>query len=228
MNRLPGIACLLLLPVAALAATRIYDTGAFESVSVAAGVDVEITLGTSRSVVAETRSVDFDDLRIEVQGNVLKIDRPSRGWFLFRRPNYHVRVVTPALHSLDASSGADVDVKGPIEGDFTVEATSGSDVQISPIQGGNVKARASSGSDLEIAGVCRTLDVEASSGSDLDAHGLRCETVTVRTSSGSDVSLYASRSVTGKATSGSDVQISGAPPVVQVEKSSGADIGVGH
>jgi hypothetical protein len=228
MNRLPGIACLLLLPVAALAATRIYDTGAFESVSVAAGVDVEITLGTSRSIVAETRSEDFNDLRVAVQDNVLKIDRQPRGWFLFGRPNYLVRIVTPALHALVASSGADVDVKGPIQGDFTVEASSGSDIKVSQIQGGNVKARVSSGSDLEIDGTCTTLDAQSSSGSDMDAHGLRCETVTVQTSSGSDVSLYASRSVTGKATSGSDVQISGAPSVMQVEKSSGADVGVGH
>jgi hypothetical protein len=227
MNRLSSIAaCLILLPGAALAATRTYDTAAFEAVSVAAGVDVEITLGATRSVVAENRTGNFDDLRIEVQGNVLKIDRPPGGWFAFRRPSYMVRVVTPALHSLVSASGSDVDVKGPVDGDLSIDASSGSDVQVSSVQGANVKAHASSGSDLEISGTCRTLDAAASSGSDLDAGGLRCETVTVQASSGSDVSVFASRSVSGKASSGSDVQISGAPQVVQVEKSSGADVDV--
>lgn len=229
MKHLPGlVTCLIVLPAAAQAATRTYDVGAFESVSSAAGVEVEITVGATRSVVAETQADDFDDLRVGVQGNVLKIDRPARGWSLFRRPSYKVRVVTPVLRSLVATSGSDVDVKGSVAGDFTVDTSSGSDVQVSAIQGGSVKAQASSGSDLDLSGTCTSLDADASSGSDLDARSLRCETVTVQASSGSDVSLSASRSVTGKATSGSDVKISGAPPTVQVEKSSGADVDVRH
>jgi hypothetical protein len=225
MNRLPRlVATLSLLPGAAFAATRTYDPGAFEAVSVAAGVDVEITLGPSRSVVAETRSDSFDDLCIQVQGDVLKIDRPTRGWFMVRRPEYKVRIVNPQLRSLTSSSGADVEVKGPVIGDFTVDSSSGSDISVTLIQGGNVKAHISSGSDLDISGTCTALDAEASSGSDLDAHGLRCETASVHASAGSDVSVFASRSVTGKASSGADVEISGAPPVVQVEKSSGADV----
>jgi hypothetical protein len=228
MNRLPAITTFaLLLPAAAVAATRSYEIAAFESVSVAAGVDAQISLGTSRSVVAETRSEDFDDLRIEVQGNVLRIDRPKGRWFFFRRPDYEVRIVTPVLRSLSASSGADVDVKGTPGGDFTVEASSGSDVNVSLIKAGKVKAHASSGSDLELSGTCTSLEAETSSGSDLEAGDLRCETVSVQTSSGSDVSVFASRSVTGKASSGSDVHISGAPPAVQVDKSSGADVTVG-
>jgi Putative auto-transporter adhesin, head GIN domain len=227
MQHLSGlVTCLVLLPAAAQAATRTYDVGAFESVSAAAGVDVEVSIGTSRSVVAETQADDFDDLRVAVQGKVLKIDRPPRGWSMFRRPNYKVRVVTPVLRSLVATSGSDVDVKGAVAGDFTVDTSSGSDVQVSAIQGGSVKARASSGSDLDLAGTCTSLVADATSGSDLDARSLRCETVTVQASSGSDVSVFASRSVSGKATSGSDVQISGAPPTVQVEKSSGADVHV--
>lgn len=227
MKHLPVLStCLVLLPGVSLAATRTYEVGAFDAVSAAAGIDVEITLGASRSVVAETRADDFDDLRIAVQGNVLKIDRPTRGWSLFRRPSYTVRVVTPALRSLSASSGSDVDVKGPVAGEFTVDSSSGSDVQVAGILGGSVKAQASSGSDLELSGSCTSLDADASSGSNLDARSLRCETVRVQASSGSDVSVSASRSVAGKATSGSEVQISGAPPTVQVEKSSGADVEV--
>ena len=227
MNRFLRIsAFLLLLPVAALAATRSYDVGAFDALYVAAGVEVEVTIGTSRSVVAETRSGDFDDLRIAVEGNVLKIDRPSRGWFSPARPNYQVRVVTPLLRSLSIASGSEADVKGPLTGDFVVEAASGSEARVSGIQGGAVKARASSGSELEISGTCTTLAAESSSGSDLDARELRCETVTVEASSGSDVAVFASRSVSGKASSGSDVRVHGAAPSVQVSTSSGADVDI--
>lgn len=221
-------ACAFALPGIALAATRTYDMGAFEAVSVAAGVDVDITLGPTRSVIAETRSDSFDDLRISVEGNVLHIDRAPRrwsfNWFTGNRRNYHVHVVTPALHSLTASSGADVKVKGNLDGDFTVTASSGSEVGVSGIRGGNVRATTSSGSDINIAGSCISLEATASSGSDLDAEDLLCENVSLQTSSGSDVSVAATKRVTGRASSGSDVSVHGRPALVQVEKSSGADV----
>lgn len=225
MTKLNHIAaCLCLLPLPALAATRTYEVASFDAVSAAAGVNVDITQGPTRSVVGETRTAGFDDLRISVQGSVLKIDRPARGWFQFTRPEYTVHVVTPVLRSVTGSSGADVTVKGAGDGDFSVDATSGSDIEVSGLKAGAVKAHASSGSDLELSGSCTSLDVEASSGSDVDAGNLRCETATLRTSSGSDVSLHASRSVSGSASSGSDVHIGGAPPAVKVETSSGADL----
>jgi hypothetical protein len=226
MNHLLGIAvCTLALPGAALAATRTYEVSAFEEISVAAGIDADIVTGPSRRVVAETTAQDFDDLRISVEGNVLKISRPSSIWSFFgSRAKYQVHVVTPALRSLAASSGADVNVTGPIVGDFSVSASSGSTVNVSAIKGGNVKAHASSGSDVEISGSCVTLELEASSGSDLDAGKLRCETITVKASSGSDISVAASKKVTGKASSGSQVRVSGAPPEVRVDTSSGADV----
>jgi Putative auto-transporter adhesin, head GIN domain len=209
-RRIAITACALALPGAALAATRTYETGAFEGVSVASGVDADVTLGPNRSVIAETKAENFDDLRISVEGNVLRIDRPAGGWFssLFSggRPDYKVHVVTPTLHSLVASSGAEVTAKGDLKGDFSVKA--------------------SSGSDVDLAGSCISLVAEASSGSDLDAEDLKCENVTVRASSGSDVSVTATKRVTGSASSGSDVSIRGRPPVVEVEKSSGSDVKV--
>ncbi len=228
MKFLPAIAaCLLALPAVALGATKTYDLGGFEGVSVAAGVTADIRLGSPRSIVAETSSANFDDLRITVEGKVLRIDRPRRSWFSFsRRPRYQVRIVTPVLGSVAASSGAEVSVKGSLQGDFSLDASSGSDVDVAAVSSGNVKVRTSSGSDVSISGSCGSLDAEASSGSDLKADGLRCESVSIRASSGSDASVVATQSVTGKASSGSDVRIAGAPRLVQVEKSSGADVEV--
>jgi hypothetical protein len=231
MSRILAItAFALALPGAAFAATKTYETGAFEGVSVSAGVEADITVGPARSVIAESTSDTFDDLRIAVEGNVLQIGRPNSswfsGWFSGSRPNYKVHVVTPALHSLAVSSGADVTAKGSLDGDFSVTSSSGSEVDVSGVKGGNVKANSSSGSEIDIAGSCISLEAEASSGSDLDAEDLKCENATVRASSGSDVSVTASQRVSGNASSGSDVSIRGRPPVVEVEKSSGAGVKV--
>jgi hypothetical protein len=218
-------ACAFALPGATLAATRNYATAAFEKVSVAEGIAADITVSQTRSVMAETRSDSFDDLRITVKDNVLQIDRPPRSWFTFgQRPSYQVHVNTPALHSLTASSGAEVKVNGALEGDFSVAASSGSDVHVSQVKGGSVALSTSSGSDISIAGTCVSLKAEASSGSDLNADDLKCENVSLQASSGSDISVAASKNVTGHASSGSDVRVRGKSTAVQVDKSSGAHV----
>jgi hypothetical protein len=231
MKRMLTIAaCAVALPGVTCAATRSYDTAAFESVSIAAGIDVDIIVGSAHGVTAETWLSGFDELRVTVDGNVLRIDRPPHTgffrWFRWTRPDYKVHIATPALHSLTVSSGADAKISGNLVGDLAVSASSGSDVEVTGIQGGKVTVRASSGSDLTLGGRCASLDAEASSGSDLDADKLMCEDVAVRASSGSDMSVAATQRVTGHASSGSDVLIRGRPALVQVERGSGADVTV--
>lgn len=225
MKPLPLLsACLIALPLSALAATRTYNVSAFEAVSAAAGVTVEIQVGATRSVTAETTSADFDDLKISVEGKVLRIGRPTRVWLFSPRPTYHVRVVTPVLRTVEAASGADVSVAAGVTGDISLKASSGGDLEVHSIQGGKVKASASSGSDLSISGSCVTLEAESSGGADLDAGDLNCQSVIVEASSGSDVEVRAMQRVSGKASSGSDVKVAGTPSVVEIETSSGADV----
>lgn len=214
----------LLLPLAAQAATRTYNTAEFDSVAVAAGVDAQITLGTTRSVVADSSNDDFDSLRVVVEGRQLKIDRPSAHWLSFRRPHYTVRVVTPELHSVSATSGSDVEVHGASSGDFSLKASSGSDMKVALTRNATVKVDISSGSDVDVSGECTAVQVEASSGSHAKARHLKCETAAVQASSGADVDVFATRIVTGHASSGANVNIAGAPTSITVEKSSGADI----
>lgn len=222
------IACALGLPGTVLAATRTYDVAGFESVSIASGIDAEISVGSARSVVAETMTGNFDDIEISVEDNTLRIGRPDgkwfSGWSSGTRPQYKVHVATPALHVLKVSSGSDASVKGNVTGDFSLKASSGSDVKIAGLNGGHVKIDASSGSDIELAGSCVSLETENSSGSDMDAEGLKCESVDVRASSGSDVSVAASKQITGKASSSADIRVRGKPTVVNIDKSSGADV----
>lgn len=226
-HQLVSALCALALSVTAQAATRSYDTASFEKVSVAAGIDVDITLGGSRSVEAETRAGDFDDLRIAVKGDELRIDRPARSWFWFgRRPRYSVRVVMPALRAVEASSGSSVSVKGRVAGDLALQASSGSEVEVAEVGGGNVEARSSSGSDIQVVGSCLSLDASTSSGSDLDAGRLLCERVAVQASSGSDAVVAAKRGLTAKASSGANVRVNGTPVEVQVNTSSGGHVNV--
>ena len=227
MTRLLTLAiCALTAPGLALAAaSRTYDTAAFDAVSVAAGVQAEITIGPRRSVLARTPADDFDDLRVTVKGNVLHLDRPLRSWFFFRRhPDYQVQIVMPALRSVAASSGARVTLSNGGSSNLSVTVSSGGMVNASVDKGAAVQAHASSGSRLQIAGSCTSLEAGASTGADLDAQDLDCQDVIVRASSGSNVTVTASRRITVKGSSGSSTRVSGKPASVQIDKSSGARI----
>lgn len=224
MRMLAIAASAVLLPMTATSATRSYQVGAFDKVSVAAGVRVEIAQGATRNVVADTSADDFDDLRIVVKSGELRIDRPA-SWFRFgRRTDYTVRVTMPLLRGMEASSGSNVNVKGGFAGDFEVSTSSGSHVEIAQLKGGNVQARSSSGSALEVTGSCQSLDVEISSGSNINAGKLMCESATVDASSGSAAKVAAARNLTASASSGASVRVNGAPMAVKVRKSSGGRV----
>lgn len=220
--------CLLVLPIAAQAATRTYDTPAFHSIQTAAGVTVDVRAGRSHRVVAETTAKDFADLRISVDDGVLRIERPRRSWFWFgRRPDYRVRVDAPELRGVSASSGSRVTVVGERSGgNLSVSASSGSSVDMQVGRSSTVSAHSSSGSQLRLRGSCQSLTVEASSGSNLDAADLHCADAEVQASSGSAVSLAATRRVAGSASSGSSVRVAGGAAVVEVRRSSGAAVQV--
>ena len=227
MRMLTLAASALLLPVAAGAASRGYEVAAFDKVSVAAGVEVDISQGATRSVIADTSAADFDDLRITVKDGELRIDRPPSKWFRFwRQTNYTVRVVMPVLRSVEAFSGSNVEVKGAFAGDFTVSTSSGSRMEIAQLKGGKVRASSSSGSTLEVAGSCQSLDADTSSGSNINADGLTCESVTVEASSGSGARVAATKGLTASASSGANVRVSGAPTAVKINNSSGGRVHV--
>lgn len=247
MNRNLAIAaCLLVLPGAALAATKTYDFGRFEGVAVSAGIKADIKMGSPQSVVAETDGSNFDDLVIGVDGNVLHIGRPPGNWLLGKHPDYQVHITVLVLHSLAASSSGEARVDGTAEGDFaltasssgkvelpalkagsvSIAASSSGRVRLSALEGGNVTMHASSGGSIDVAGSCASLNVSASSGGDARAGALKCENVTANASSSGAVSAFASKIVQGHASSGGDIKIEGKPPVVQVSESSGGDVSV--
>lgn len=220
-------ACALTMSGTALAASRTYDTGRFDAIEISGGIHVDVVPGPDTRVVAETSGADFDHLLIRVEKGVLRIGRPARNWFSFRRrADYQVRVQAPALRSISASSGSRVTVDGgELAADaFSLHASSGSNLDVQISRGNAVTANGSSGSRIYLSGNCQSIRVQVSSGAHVDAEDLRCRKADVAASSGSNVSVAASEGVAGNATSGAHVKVRGKPQVVAVEKSSGAGV----
>lgn len=186
--------------------TRTVDVGAFTVIDASAGVDVEVAIGPTQSVVLTGDPKDFDRLDVRVVGGRLKIS-PKRELGLAswgRGPDVVVKVSAPRLEAIEASSAADVVARG-----FT---------------GGDLRLDASSGADLVAVGTCASLTVDASSGADVNAGDLRCARVKADASSGADVVVRGVAFVEADASSGADVIVKGKPERLDSASSSGGSI----
>lgn len=210
----------------ALAETRTYDVGSFDSIDVSAGIDVIYETGTATSVSVENKDGDFDDIIVQTKGGELVLKRPKKmGWGRKRAP-YTVTVGTQSLSSVEASSGASVRGSGLTGTRASVDVSSGASVEITGVDAETVIAQASSGSGMDIAGTCSIIDADASSGANLDAGDLICERLLADVSSGASISAYASQSVRADASSGGSVRASGGASDVTADKSSGGSVRV--
>lgn len=227
--RIALIAAGLLLPGAALAESRTYDLPDFDGVSVSAGIVAIVTVGEAQSVIAEAPSeAVLNRLEVDVRGGRLSlgIDSNMLDWLfnLGRQRDIVVRVSAPALKTGDASSGADLDIKGMAGDRLSLSASSGASVAASGITGGDVTIDVSSGASMSAAGNCTTLSANASTGANLDADNLVCPGVTANASTGAQMSVSASSSLSADASTGAGISVSGKPGRTEVNSSTGGSI----
>ncbi|WP_321489718.1 head GIN domain-containing protein [uncultured Hyphomonas sp.] len=171
--------------------TETYDYTGFDELAVSAGVEVTYDTSNDYSVVAEFSDGGPDDMKIRQDGNRLYISRKmTSGWG--DRVRVTVRVTSPALNAIEASSGSAIEATG--------------------IKAEAFELKISSGASAELSGTCGNLKLKVSSGGDADARDLHCRTLTATASSGGSADAYASESATGKTSSGGSVDVWGNPP----------------
>jgi hypothetical protein len=233
MNRASHISSavllLLILPLASVGVRadthELRELGAFDSISVGGGIDVHLQIGDAHRV--EVEADDADEVVTRVRGSTLEIQHQSHsllGGLFHWGDAGEVYVTLPALRSLTAGGGSDVDSVGTLTGDaLEISAAGGSDVDID-VAVTNLEISASGGSDFALSGSARFIRARASGGSDLDARDFTAEEADLQSSGGSDVFISVSRRLVARASGGSDIVYSGEPDDVDVDSSGGSDI----
>ncbi|HEV7278321.1 MAG TPA: head GIN domain-containing protein [Devosiaceae bacterium] len=221
---LGGVMCALVMPT--LAAEARYDLPPFTAIDITSGINATVTVGEEQSVQAMApKQEELDELILEVRDGMLtaKVD-----WnlldFMFGDREISLVVEVPRLHSVEASSGADVEVEGLAADDLTLNVSSGADLTIRSAFGGTYEIDVSSGSDLRIDGQCESASIDVSSGGTLRGSGLQCQSVRIDASSGGDADVYADAQIVAEASSGGDVYVAGDPQEREIEESSGGEI----
>ena len=171
--------------------TETYDYSGFDELDVSAGVEVTYETSNDYSVVAEFSEGGPEDMKIRQDGNRLHISRKMMsGWGDTVRVT--VRVTSPTLNAIEASSGSSIEATG--------------------INSEAFELKVSSGASAELSGTCGDLKLKVSSGGDADAKDLHCRSLSATASSGGSADVYASESATGKASSGGSIDVWGTPP----------------
>ncbi|MEM9015090.1 MAG: DUF2807 domain-containing protein [Pseudomonadota bacterium] len=182
--------------------TRSYDLPAFNRIDVSAGIELVAQIGEAQKVEVYSEYGDFSDFSIRVRdGELIASRQNSRLRWHANRSDYEVRVTTPSLTSLEASSG--------------------SWGEVSDIDSGNFQIDLSSGASMEVSGECGDCNIDLSSGAHLKAEQLSCVNASIDVSSGGHGKLTVRDAVLADASSGGHVRVYGNPARVNVDKSSG-------
>jgi hypothetical protein len=197
----------------------------FDAIEVGGGIDLFVRTGDRFVVEVEASEEDAAKIVTEVVGRTLQIGRKrSVDFFNWGDLNAAVHVTLPALVSLDASGGSDVEAEGTFSSEnLRVAASGGSDVTID-VTAGLLDIDASGGSDMRVSGSARSARVDSSGGSDLDASALTVDEADVDSSGGSDLRIAVRQKIVADASGGSDITYTGQPASVSVNTSGGAEI----
>ncbi len=187
----------------------------FNAISTSTSIDVVYTQTTGDTEV-EIYAPDnlMEYVKVKVDGGMLKVSfqskEKSKGINIKGKHETEVRVSSPAIHSLQASSSGDIILKNGLQyaGEVSLKSSSSGDIKGGKIICDALEIEASSSGDIELGNVeCTSLTTESSSAGDVSIESLKAETVNVAVSSSGDVSLAGvCRSAKFEASSAGDIE----------------------
>lgn len=212
----------------AWADTQSFDLSGFDDVTVAQGIQMQITKGEAFEVIAESDDPEqLERLELDIRRGILRAQM-DYGLFPFNweeKETVTIRVTMPSLNHAEAATGAKIMADMMGGSNTELSATTGALLQINVIDGGSMSVVVSNGANIKIAdGTCTSVSAKASGGSILDMEKVACADVEIDASSGSNASVNADKSINADASSGGKIRVYGAHEKVEVDTSSGGEI----
>jgi hypothetical protein len=177
--------------------SRTHD--AFSRIEAGGGVQVTVTFGAAQPVVVHAAANLQEKVHTSVRDGVLKVEVDA----LVVGDSAVIEVVLPALESVSLSGGARIDVRN-----LDAEA---------------IEVSMSDGARATVSGSARAVTLDATSGAVASFTNLDAQTVDVALGGGAKADVRASATVTGSATGGAQLYISGGASV-RVNADGGATV----
>jgi RNase P/RNase MRP subunit p29 len=196
-------------------------TESFNKINSNRGIEVIIEQGATTEVEVEADENLLKHIKTTIENNTLVITTDENIDYAEKKI---VRVKTPTISELTASSGSSIHSQKKLSGvNLKVDSSSGSEI-ILETEYEKISCETSSGSEITISGKTLNLQTKASSGSNLDAENLYANNVYAESSSGSSINVHAIVNLEAHASSGSSIDYAGKPKKVTKNESSGASV----
>lgn len=210
--------CLSLTPEFAQA--QVVDLDNFDEIKVSTSISVHLIPSNENRAEVNMLKGDFDKLVMEIEEGRLKMKFKSKKWGLGgNNGKAEIDLYYKTLTGIDLSAGAKVTSDSRIKADkFEIEASSGSSCYVE-VESTKMEVDISSGSRVELKGFAEDLKVESSSGSSFNGFNFEADHVNADSSSGSSISVYANKSLSAEASSGSSVRYKGEPTKTDLDAS---------
>ncbi len=200
-------------------ATEPRTVTAFSKLEVAGGVHVTFTTGPrSVSITADDNLIRHVETVVRDGTLIVRLTHP-----VLDTSGITARISNDVLEGLGLSGGSSF--TGPVTAteNLDLAASGGSTAEISGAPSSHVSANASGGSELTlVGGSAKRLSLNASGGSKILSHGFAAEDGIVDVSGGSSICVLCTKSISGNASGGSTITLSGNPAITNVESSGGS------
>ncbi|MFO0600773.1 MAG: DUF2807 domain-containing protein [Myxococcaceae bacterium] len=182
---------------------------------------------------SETRSVDsFDSLRVDdglrvkfIKGSPqVTIDAPQKVFQYLDTTVKSGRLVVSLRNGVAVTSQDTISITVSGDGVSTFEATGASHITADELSASPLRITASGASLVTLSGSSADFRVSASGGSTISAAKVVAEDVSVELSGGSTAEVQATKSITGSASGGSKVTVTGGADGSRVSVSGGSTV----
>lgn len=202
-------------------------SGSFTAIKVSNGIDLYLSQGNEESVaVSATEPKYLERLKTVVENGTLKIyyENNDFNWTNTGKRKLKAYVSFKTLEKLNASSGAEVHVKGMIkseklEMDFGSGASFNGEIETSTLE-----IEQSSGAEITATGKSDKLIVSANSGASFKGFDFAAEYCDAKATSGADIKINVSKEINAKANSGGGIKYKGNGGIKDLSGSSGGSV----
>lgn len=201
------------------------EVTAFRQVSIGSGIRAQLSAGTRDvELRADDNVAPLVETFVEAETLVVRVKRPVA---VGAGRTLEVTIRNDLFEGLVASGGSRVTVAATPVARFPIAASGGSEVTVTGLSCTDLVIDSSGGSDVRVSGAASAGDVTASGGSELALVDVPLASLHVVASGGSRVAARVSGSLTGSASGGSTVVITGTP-ASSVTTSGGAKVRLGE
>jgi len=194
------------------AATRNFQVGAFDKISLAGSSDVIVTVGGAPSVRAEGNSELLEKLEVKVENGVLRIGYKKGKWSFGWRKDHGpvtVHVSVPSLTGAEIAGSGDMKIDKVEGGDFAGEIAGSGEIELASLRARNASFAIAGSGGVSARGSAETADFEIAGSGDIRAGGLEVKRAKVSIAGSGNVETKAMESAAIDMMGSGDVVITG-------------------